>query len=118
MVCAYSTFQHCSIPSRKQSNSTEEKNTDIKKNIKNNVSNVQITFKPTQSPLAGQMVVLYDVERDKSGGDIEVVNGYFVHFIAPDGLKAGNKHIVFVLDKSGSMLGRKMEQLKVCILYY
>lgn len=59
------------------------------------------------------MVVLYDVDRGKTGGDIEVVNGYFVHFIAPVGLKSGNKHVVFVLDKSGSMQGRKMEQLKV-----
>lgn len=92
----------------------EESDVEIKKTIKDKVSNVQISFKPTQSPLAGQFVVLYDVDRDKTGGDIEVVNGYFVHFIAPEGLTVGSKHIIFVLDHSGSMQGRKMEQLKVC----
>lgn len=63
--------------------------------------------------LAGQLVVLYDVQRDLSGGEIQVVNGYFVHFFAPSGLQKGDKHVVFVLDKSGSMIGKKFAQTKV-----
>lgn len=62
---------------------------------------------------AGQLVVLYDVKRDTSGGQIEVMNGYFVHFFAPSGLEKGTKNVIFVLDKSGSMSGRKFEQTKV-----
>jgi secreted protein with Ig-like and vWFA domain len=40
------------------------------------------------------------------------MNGYFVHFFAPENLKPLRKHVVFVLDTSGSMWGRRMEQLK------
>ncbi|KAG8300340.1 hyaluronan metabolic process [Homalodisca vitripennis] len=42
----------------------------------------------------------------------EVDEGYFVHFFAPEDLPQLKKHIVFVLDYSGSMGGRKLEQLK------
>lgn len=38
--------------------------------------------------------------------------GYFVHFFAPEFLPKLRKHIVFVLDYSGSMRGRKLDQLK------
>ncbi|KAG8305512.1 hyaluronan metabolic process [Homalodisca vitripennis] len=41
-----------------------------------------------------------------------VDEGYFVHFFAPEDLPQLKKHIVFVLDYSGSMGGRKLEQLK------
>jgi len=40
------------------------------------------------------------------------MNGYFVHFFAPENLPSLRKHVVFVLDTSGSMWGRRMEQLK------
>lgn len=40
------------------------------------------------------------------------MNGYFVHFFAPENLKPLRKHVVFVLDTSGSMWGRRIEQLK------
>lgn len=39
-------------------------------------------------------------------------DGYFVHFFAPPNLPSLKKHIIFVLDVSGSMDGRKIEQLK------
>lgn len=60
----------------------------------------------------GQFVLLYDINRDTTGGQVQVVNGYFVHFFAPEGLEIGGKHVIFVLDKSGSMSGRKMQQTK------
>ncbi|XP_060080591.1 inter-alpha-trypsin inhibitor heavy chain H4-like isoform X2 [Ylistrum balloti] len=62
--------------------------------------------------LDGQFRVTYDVERQKDGGDLLMVNGYFVHFFAPKGLEPRPKDIVFVLDKSGSMAGLKIKQLK------
>jgi hypothetical protein len=43
---------------------------------------------------------------------LQINDGYFVHFFAPKDLKALHKHVVFVLDVSGSMDGRKIEQLK------
>lgn len=39
-------------------------------------------------------------------------DGYFIHFFAPNDLDPLPKHIVFVLDTSGSMSGTKIQQLK------
>lgn len=60
----------------------------------------------------GQFVLLYDIDRELTGGQVQIINGYFVHFFAPEGLEIGGKHVIFVLDKSGSMEGRKMKQTK------
>jgi uncharacterized protein with von Willebrand factor type A (vWA) domain len=43
---------------------------------------------------------------------LQVVDGYFVHFVAPENLPLIPKHVVFILDKSGSMIGKKMKQTK------
>ncbi|XP_031344971.1 inter-alpha-trypsin inhibitor heavy chain H4-like isoform X1 [Photinus pyralis] len=61
--------------------------------------------------LSGQFVVQYDVERDPSGGEVLIQDGYFVHFFAPKDLEPLPKHVVFVLDTSGSMWGQKIQQL-------
>lgn len=47
---------------------------------------------------------------------LQAVDGYFVHFIAPKGLTPIPKRIVFVLDSSSSMSGRKVEQMKTAML--
>ncbi|KAJ8955617.1 hypothetical protein NQ318_001447 [Aromia moschata] len=39
-------------------------------------------------------------------------DGYFIHFFAPSDLEPLPKHVVFVLDTSGSMDGTKISQLK------
>lgn len=39
-------------------------------------------------------------------------DGYFVHFFAPPDLPPLPKQVVFALDTSGSMDGRKIDQLK------
>ncbi|XP_039765779.1 inter-alpha-trypsin inhibitor heavy chain H4-like isoform X2 [Pararge aegeria] len=67
--------------------------------------------KDASSLALGQFVVEYDVERSNNG-EILVNDGYFVHFLAPTSLPPLSKHVVFVLDTSGSMLGRKIEQLR------
>eukprot|EP00095_Tigriopus_kingsejongensis_P007343 maker-scaffold589_size129586-snap-gene-0.49 protein:Tk07343 transcript:maker-scaffold589_size129586-snap-gene-0.49-mRNA-1 annotation:"inter-alpha-trypsin inhibitor heavy chain h4-like" len=60
-----------------------------------------------------QFVVEYDVTRDlQKAGEIQVVDGFFVHFVAPEHLPPMPKHIVFVIDTSGSMMGKKMKQTK------
>ncbi|KAK9890510.1 hypothetical protein WA026_010587 [Henosepilachna vigintioctopunctata] len=65
--------------------------------------------------LAGQFLVQYDVERDPHGGEVLVSDGYFVHFFAPSELKPLEKHVVFVLDTSGSMSGTRIHQLKLAM---
>ncbi|XP_047541521.1 inter-alpha-trypsin inhibitor heavy chain H3-like [Vanessa atalanta] len=59
----------------------------------------------------GQFVVQYDVIRPEKG-EILVNDGYFVHFFAPQELTPLSKLVVFVLDTSGSMSGRKIKQLR------
>ncbi|XP_041974558.1 inter-alpha-trypsin inhibitor heavy chain H4-like isoform X3 [Aricia agestis] len=61
--------------------------------------------------MLGQFIVQYDVDRSKSG-EVLVNDGYFVHFLAPTSLPPLRKHVVFVLDTSGSMMGRKVDQLR------
>lgn len=39
-------------------------------------------------------------------------DGYFVHFFAPENLKPLPKHVIFILDTSGSMYGMRIQQLK------
>ncbi|XP_075219537.1 inter-alpha-trypsin inhibitor heavy chain H3-like isoform X2 [Lycorma delicatula] len=66
--------------------------------------------------LQGQFVVEYDVNREKSS-QILLDEGYFVHFFTPDSSAPSlSKHVVFILDISGSMHGRKMEQLKEAMI--
>ena len=55
--------------------------------------------------MSGQFSVKYDVDHVSEGGEIQVVDGYFVHFFAPNNLLHLNKHVYFVLDVSGSMSG-------------
>lgn len=48
-------------------------------------------------------------------------SGYFVHHFAPSQLARIPKNVVFVIDKSGSMSGKKMEQvqaLEFCKMFY
>jgi len=79
-----------------------------------------IKFWPTQQQqqelagegIQGQLVIEYDVDRTSRPGEILVSDGYFVHFFAPADLQPLPKHVIFVLDTSGSMDGRKLEQLK------
>ena len=60
----------------------------------------------------GQFIVQYDVDGQGEAGDIQLLDGYFVHFFSPDNLDTLPKHVVFVLDVSGSMYGTKLDQTK------
>ncbi|XP_036415926.1 inter-alpha-trypsin inhibitor heavy chain H3-like isoform X2 [Colossoma macropomum] len=64
----------------------------------------------------GDFFIKYDVKRAEDLGDIQIVNGYFVHFFAPADLLRLPKNVVFVFDNSGSMSGKKMEQTKEALL--
>ncbi|XP_068162661.1 inter-alpha-trypsin inhibitor heavy chain H5 [Antennarius striatus] len=80
----------------------------------------KITFSPnivqqariSTSGLLGDFVIRYDVEREMGIGDIQVLNGHFVHYFAPKDLPVVPKNVVFVIDTSASMLGTKIRQTK------
>uniref|UniRef100_A0A224XMT6 Putative inter-alpha-trypsin inhibitor heavy chain h3 isoform x2 n=1 Tax=Panstrongylus lignarius TaxID=156445 RepID=A0A224XMT6_9HEMI len=74
--------------------------------------NVNDQTKVGGSCFEGQFIVQYDVDRIHACGQVLIDDGYFVHFYAPEGLNPLRKLVVFVLDLSGSMYGRKLTQLK------
>ncbi|XP_037535781.1 inter-alpha-trypsin inhibitor heavy chain H3b [Nematolebias whitei] len=65
----------------------------------------------------GDLVIVYDVNRDAGLGDIKTSDGYFVHHFAPSNLPRIPKNIVFIIDQSGSMHGRKMEQTRIALIH-
>ncbi|KAG0721454.1 Inter-alpha-trypsin inhibitor heavy chain H4 [Chionoecetes opilio] len=67
---------------------------------------------PVDGVLHGQLEVQYDVSRALDAGDVQVEDGYFVHFFAPTDLQYTPKHITFLIDVSGSMAGTKLTQVK------
>ncbi|XP_077058966.1 inter-alpha-trypsin inhibitor heavy chain H3-like [Siphateles boraxobius] len=86
-----------------------------------------VTFYPTrdqqtkckscgENGLNGDMLITYDVERPNHVGEVMVSNGYFVHYFAPSDVPRIPKNVVFIIDRSGSMNGRKMEQTRLALL--
>ncbi|KAM9410095.1 inter-alpha-trypsin inhibitor heavy chain H3-like [Pholidichthys leucotaenia] len=81
-----------------------------------------ISFSPTAeqqkcqgckgTQIIGDFTIKYDVKRAEKLGEVQVVNGYFVHFFFPPDLPRVPKNVVFVIDRSGSMNGRKMAQTR------
>nr|XP_046239625.1 inter-alpha-trypsin inhibitor heavy chain H3-like isoform X3 [Scatophagus argus] len=65
----------------------------------------------------GDLIIVYDVNRDTSLGDIKRSPGYFVHHFAPSSLPRIPKNVVFVIDRSGSMSGRKMQQTRIALIH-
>ncbi|XP_065810900.1 inter-alpha-trypsin inhibitor heavy chain H3-like isoform X2 [Labrus bergylta] len=64
----------------------------------------------------GDLVIVYDVNRDNSFGDIKKSSGYFVHHFAPSDLARIPKNVAFVIDQSGSMHGRKIQQTRTALI--
>ncbi|XP_028906762.1 inter-alpha-trypsin inhibitor heavy chain H4 isoform X7 [Ornithorhynchus anatinus] len=86
-----------------------------------NETKAHILFKPKEPSqgdtiLDGNFIVRYDVRQDAIDSGIQIVNGYFVHYFAPTGLPTLPKSVVFVIDKSGSMDGRKIVQTREALL--
>ncbi|XP_063330751.1 inter-alpha-trypsin inhibitor heavy chain H3-like [Pelmatolapia mariae] len=65
----------------------------------------------------GDLVIVYDVNRDNGLGHIKKSDGYFVHHFAPSDLPRIPKNVVFVIDQSGSMHGRKIEQTRIALIH-
>ncbi|XP_052424342.1 inter-alpha-trypsin inhibitor heavy chain H3 isoform X2 [Carassius gibelio] len=86
-----------------------------------------VTFYPTQDQqtkckscgengLNGDLLITYDVERQNPKGEIMVSKGYFVHYFAPSDVPRISKNVVFIIDRSGSMHGRKIKQTRLALL--
>ncbi|XP_068997914.1 inter-alpha-trypsin inhibitor heavy chain H6 [Embiotoca jacksoni] len=80
----------------------------------------RVRYSPTPQQQSGvsskglnaDFVIQYDVDLGDVMGDVQVYDGYFVHYFAPRGLPVVPKDVIFVIDVSGSMIGTKMKQTK------
>ena len=74
----------------------------------------------TNSGLARDMIVEYDVNHpsasDRNAGLFIVNDCYFAQFFSPSGVERVPVDIIFVIDVSGSMSGRKIEQTRVALV--
>ncbi|XP_076012711.1 inter-alpha-trypsin inhibitor heavy chain H3-like [Genypterus blacodes] len=104
---------------------SEEQNQLVEKTVTSNKAH--ISFSPTMDQqrecegchgtlIDGDFIVKYDVKRVQNLGEIQIVNGYFVHFFAPPDLERIPKNVAFVIDRSGSMWGQKMQQTRDALL--
>ncbi|XP_042622685.1 inter-alpha-trypsin inhibitor heavy chain H3-like isoform X3 [Cyprinus carpio] len=86
-----------------------------------------VTFYPTrdqqttcrscgENGLNGDLLITYDVERQNPQGEVVVSNGYFVHYFAPSDVSRIPKNVVFIIDRSGSMHGKKIDQTRLALL--
>ncbi|XP_062401355.1 inter-alpha-trypsin inhibitor heavy chain H3-like isoform X2 [Sardina pilchardus] len=86
-----------------------------------------VNFYPTQQQqmtcegcgengFSGDLKIIYDVERPQSQGEILEYGGFFVHYFAPSGLPRIPKNVVFIIDQSGSMHGKKIRQTRSALL--
>eukprot|EP00092_Neocalanus_flemingeri_P031159 GFUD01033850.1.p1 GENE.GFUD01033850.1~~GFUD01033850.1.p1 ORF type:complete len:834 (-),score=234.91 GFUD01033850.1:1233-3734(-) len=115
-----------SVPELVQSNEIdasdeeESKIADVERNVDGYANNAKIVFAPDKlyqeeagaQGISGQFLVKYDVDRKGQDSEVQVIDGYFVHYFVPENLETLPKHAIFVLDVSGSMSGEKIEQLK------
>jgi len=115
-----------SVPELIQSNEIDSINNEesqvavVSKDVDGYQNNARIVFAPSSDyqkeagaqGISGQFLVKYDLDRNGQGNEVQVIDGYFVHYFVPDNLETLPKHAIFVLDVSGSMWGEKMEQLK------
>ncbi|XP_055449807.1 inter-alpha-trypsin inhibitor heavy chain H5 [Psammomys obesus] len=92
--------------------------------VNQNETFAKVIFKPTvvqqakiaQNGILGDFIIRYDVKREQNIGDIQVLNGYFVHYFAPKNLPPLPKNVIFVLDISASMVGAKLQQTREALV--
>merc|ERR1719400_2511171 len=116
-----------SVPELLQSNEidfskaeTESRVAEVSRDVDGSPNNARVVFAPSkeyqeeagEQGVAGRLVVRYDVDRQGQDSEVQVIDGYFVHYFVPSNLPTLPKHMIFVLDTSGSMQGEKIQQLK------
>lgn len=116
MVEEQRNLTHVAVPTiRDNSLEGEEKMVEEVEMLREGPGRARVTYRPNMKDLeklgkSVQFLLEYDVER--VDGEVLLMDGHFVHFLAPDLLPVLKQHVVFVIDSSGSMSGRKMEQTK------
>merc|ERR1712184_162624 len=114
------------VPELLQSNSidpseeTQNSFVTIEKDFEGDVKKARIVFAPTsmeqraaaEEGMSGRLQINYDVDRKNQDSEVQVIDGYFVHFFVPENLETLPKHAIFILDVSGSMYGERLQQLK------
>merc|ERR1711902_112213 len=92
----------------------------IEKDFEGDAKKAKIVFAPTsieqraaaEEGMSGRLQINYDVDRQNQDSEVQVIDGYFVHFFVPENLETLPKHAIFILDVSGSMYGERLQQLK------
>merc|ERR1719264_344185 len=114
------------VPELLQSNSidpyeeTQNSFVTIDRNFEGDAKKARIVFAPTaieqraaaEEGMSGRLQINYDVDRKNQDSEVQVIDGYFVHFFVPENLETLPKHAIFILDVSGSMYGERLQQLK------
>ena len=62
-----------------------------------------------------KFTVEYDVDHKSNFDRLRIVDDYFVHSFTPESFSTIPKHVVFVLDVSGSMSGTNIKQVSVSV---
>ena len=71
----------------------------------------KITYVPEhQEHNEWKFILRYDILRPKGGNEIQIGAGRFIHFYKPEEFENMVKHVIFVIDVSRSMSGRKLSQ--------
>ncbi|KAM9041149.1 inter-alpha-trypsin inhibitor heavy chain H6-like [Megaptera novaeangliae] len=107
------------LPGLLQTSSQGEADSPPSTRIERGETSVRITVCATlqdqsafsSSGIRADFVVQYDVVMEDSVGDVQICDGYFVHYFAPRSLPPVEKNVVLVIDASGSMFGTKMKQV-------
>ena len=87
--------------------------------VKNSHYSYKLTKKNVKKEdFKDNLIVEYDLSRTDadSCGDIIVRNGFFVHYIAPEGFDSIPKNVILTIDTSGSMGRERMEMAKTALL--
>merc|ERR1712233_209724 len=117
------------VPELLESNSIDPTEEDqnsfvtIEKDFEGDVKKAKIVFAPTsieqraaaEEGMSGRLQINYDVDRQNQDSEVQVIDGYFVHYFVPENLETLPKPAIFILDVSGSMYGERLQQLKDAI---
>ncbi|KAL7843749.1 hypothetical protein AOLI_G00252610 [Acnodon oligacanthus] len=90
------------------------------------VFQARLNFQPTEEQqtqcegcaengLNGDLIITYDVERLNPSGELQTSNGYFVHYFSPTDVQRIPKNVVFIISRSDSMQGRKIQQTRLAM---
>ncbi|KAM9443591.1 inter-alpha-trypsin inhibitor heavy chain H3-like [Clarias gariepinus] len=106
---------------------TQELSSAVTSTLASSTKEAWVNFYPTreqqtkcegcgENGLNGDLIIEYDVKRPKQNGELQASNGYFVHYFAPTDIQKIPKNVVFIIDRSGSMRGRKMAQTRTAMV--